>query len=219
VEQLFKTLALNGGSWILYALVFLSALSIAVMIERAIYFILNKEDVASLMDGVTEKLENQIPNEAVDLVKDQKSPVKRVLFHGLSALDHGICAVEAMLSSQSMTERIRMERYLAVLGTIGNNAPFIGLLGTVLGVIKAFNDLAVLSSRGPSAVMAGISEALIATAVGLFVAIPAVIAYNYFQRKVKTDYFNLESASKILMSFLLRANNPVIEKEGKNANR
>lgn len=206
MEQVFKILALGGGSWVLYALVFLSALSIAVMIERAIYFLMNREDIVSLMDSVAGKLEKNNFEEAIGFVKDKKSPAKRVLFYGLSALDRGIPSVEELLSSHSLSERIKMERYLTILGTIGNNAPFIGLLGTVLGIIKAFNDLSVLNTQGPSAVMAGISDALVATAAGLFVAIPAVIAYNYFQRMVKTHFVNLESSSKIIMSFLLRAN-------------
>jgi len=86
--------------------------------------------------------------------------------------------------------RLEYEQWLFVLGTLGNNAPFIGLFGTVLGIIRAFADLASNASRAagasnPSAVMAGISEALVATAVGLFVAIPAVLAFNIFQRLLK----------------------------------
>jgi biopolymer transport protein ExbB len=99
-------------------------------------------------------------------------------------------------------EKFRMESKLVILGTLGNNAPFIGLFGTVLGIIKAFHDLAMAPNPNPSVVMSGVSEALIATAVGLLVAIPAVIAYNYFQRKVKEFVTQMEAASKILLVFL-----------------
>jgi len=82
--------------------------------------------------------------------------------------------------------RLRLEARLGILATFGNNAPFIGLFGTVLGVIDAFHTLGSDASFGVEAVMGGISEALVATATGLFVAIPSVIAYNYFTRRIKT---------------------------------
>jgi biopolymer transport protein ExbB len=99
-------------------------------------------------------------------------------------------AVEKAVASTIDRRRLEYEQWLFVLGTLGNNAPFIGLFGTVLGIIRAFADLASNTSRAvsgsnPSAVMAGISEALVATAVGLFVAIPAVLAFNIFQRLLK----------------------------------
>ncbi|MGB9766833.1 MAG: MotA/TolQ/ExbB proton channel family protein [Sulfurihydrogenibium sp.] len=81
--------------------------------------------------------------------------------------------------------RLQLEKRLGILATFGNNAPFIGLFGTVLGVIKAFHHLGTSSEFGVRVVMTGISEALVATAMGLFVAIPAVIGYNYFVRKMR----------------------------------
>ena len=81
-------------------------------------------------------------------------------------------------------ERRVLERWMLLLGTLGNNAPFIGLFGTVLGVIKAFHDLAQ-SGAGPEVVMAGLSEALVATAVGLLVALPCVFAFNLLSKRVK----------------------------------
>jgi len=91
-------------------------------------------------------------------------------------------------------ERLRLERHLAFLATLGSNGPFIGLFGTVLGIIKAFHDLAAggAGGAGASTVMAGISEALVATAVGLMVAIPAVVAFNYFNRRIRVRMTELE---------------------------
>ena len=97
-------------------------------------------------------------------------------------------------------ERQVLDRGLVVLGTLGNNAPFIGLFGTVIGIIMAFKSLAVNTAGGPSVVMAGISEALVATAVGLMVAIPAVIGYNTFNRIVKRHYANAEAVMKLVLS-------------------
>ncbi|MDZ7343353.1 MAG: MotA/TolQ/ExbB proton channel family protein, partial [candidate division KSB1 bacterium] len=96
----------------------------------------------------------------------------------------------------ALEEKMKLERYLSILGTMGNIAPFIGLLGTVIGIIRAFHDLAVSGSGGPSVVSAGIAEALITTAAGLVVAIPAVIAYNYFLRRVGTIMSEIEAATK-----------------------
>ena len=99
-------------------------------------------------------------------------------------------------------ERQHLERRLLILGTLGNNAPFIGLFGTVLGVIKAFHDLAQSASAGPEVVMQGLSEALIATAVGLLVAIPSVIAYNYFQKRVNDLLGQTDALVHLLMAQL-----------------
>ncbi len=89
--------------------------------------------------------------------------------------------------------RLGLEKRLGILATFGNNAPFIGLFGTVLGVIDAFHTLGLDASFGVNAVMGGISEALVATATGLFVAIPSVIAYNYFIRRIKTVLLRREA--------------------------
>jgi biopolymer transport protein ExbB len=104
--------------------------------------------------------------------------------------------VERLLAFRSLEQRMAelceadvrlgLEKNLGILATFGNNAPFIGLFGTVLGVINAFHTLGLDASFGVNAVMGGISEALVATATGLFVAIPSVMAYNYFVRRIKT---------------------------------
>lgn len=98
-----------------------------------------------------------------------------------------IRTIEANLTSyEPLTLKLLLEKRLGILATFGNNAPFIGLFGTVLGVIKAFHSLGTSTEFGVKVVMTGISEALVATAMGLFVAIPSVIAYNYFVRRIKT---------------------------------
>lgn len=98
-----------------------------------------------------------------------------------------IRTIEANLTSyEPLTLKLLLEKRLGILATFGNNAPFIGLFGTVLGVIKAFHSLGTSTEFGVRVVMTGISEALVATALGLFVAIPSVVAYNYFVRRIKT---------------------------------
>jgi len=106
------------------------------------------------------------------------------------------------MASAKSRLRVEMERNLGVLGTLGNNAPFIGLFGTVLGIIKAFADLSRNQAGGAGAVMSGISEALVATAVGLAVAIPAVVAFNAFNRWLKTITARTESLGHALVGQL-----------------
>ena len=96
--------------------------------------------------------------------------------------------------------RIDLERNLGILGTLGNNAPFIGLFGTVLGIIKAFADLSRNQAGGAGAVMSGISEALVATAVGLMVAIPAVMAFNFFQARVRKSMARVDAMAHLVLS-------------------
>ncbi|MBI2069945.1 MAG: MotA/TolQ/ExbB proton channel family protein [Elusimicrobia bacterium] len=108
--------------------------------------------------------------------------------------------LEELLLAIRMEERQHLERHLGVLGTLGNIAPFVGLFGTVVGIIKAFQDLALSGSAGPSVVAAGIAEALVATAGGLAVAIPAVVLYNYFLKKVKNLTVAMETTQiKVLV--------------------
>lgn len=110
------------------------------------------------------------------------SPVEYGLAAALAeAAGNGEDPAQAV-AGQLVLERRLLEARLTVLNTLGNNAPFIGLLGTVLGVIRAFHDLAFASSSGPEVVMQGLSEALVATAVGILVALPCVIAYNAFHK-------------------------------------
>src|SRR5438105_6591833 len=167
-----------GAGWVLWLLVALSVLSVTVMLERALYFGQRRmskrfpEILRLCQDGSLEKAAQLAGGDAME------AEVVRV---AARAAPSGQEAVEKAVASTIDRRRLEYERWLFVLGTLGNNAPFIGLFGTVLGIIRAFADLASNTSRAggnPSAVMAGISEAIVATAVGLFVAIPAVLAFN-----------------------------------------
>jgi biopolymer transport protein ExbB len=104
------------------------------------------------------------------------------------------------MASAKARERMNLERNLGVLGTLGNNAPFIGLFGTVLGIIRAFADLSKNQTGGAGPVMAGISEALVATAVGLMVAIPAVIFFNIFQGRLRRMMGRVDAMAHLILS-------------------
>jgi biopolymer transport protein TolQ len=139
-----------------------------------------------------------------DLSKDRDSIEGRALSYGLRhAKEHGADGVGEVINSYALMEKPQLERSLNFLATVGNNAPFVGLLGTVFGIMKAFHDLGV-SQSDPAAVMTGIADALAATAVGLFVAIPAVAAYNYFQKQVKTTLQGLDSIRDLCIAYAKR---------------
>ena len=123
--------------------------------------------------------------------------------HALRYRANGADVVEQQLGVASGSAQQRMELGLTFLGTVGANAPFVGLFGTVLGIIKAFRDLSLETESASAAVMAGISEALVATAVGLLVAIPAVVAYNYLRRQVKKTLISSGALNEQLL-FRLR---------------
>jgi biopolymer transport protein ExbB len=193
-------ITLGGSEWVLWLLLVLSVVSVAVMIERYVFFMKFAVKTGAFVNRLHEYLEKNDHKGAQEWLRDQKSPEARVVLAGVSNADRGPEAAEEAMIAVQLQERFRLEKNLPVLGTLGNNAPFIGLFGTVLGIIKAFNDLAVAQSGGPSVVMRGISEALVATAVGLFVAIPAVVAFNYFQRRSKRVMANMETFQKLLLT-------------------
>jgi len=197
--QSIKAFALLGGGWVLYLLFALSLLSVAVILNRVLYFARNTQDSNPLGGELTGLLSKGRLSEAEKFLTRIQSPEARILKAGLSCLSQGREVMEQVLESQRILEKMEMERYLLVLGTLGNNAPFIGLLGTVLGIIRAFSDLALAGTSGSRIVMQGVSEALVATAVGLFIAIPAVIFYNYFQGRIKRTLSNADRLSRLLL--------------------
>lgn len=199
-----RAFTLVGGDWVLWVLIFASILSVTVMIERLIYFYRNRTPVDRFLEAFTERLGRDDITGAAALADITKGAEARIAKVALSHFAEGEQVVEEMMASRKVAERLRLERYLMILGTMGNNAPFFGLFGTVLGIIKAFHDLAASGGGAGSstAVMSGISEALVATAMGLLVAIPAVIAYNFFVKKVKEFAANAETIERIILAHL-----------------
>ncbi|MBN2802904.1 MAG: MotA/TolQ/ExbB proton channel family protein [Deltaproteobacteria bacterium] len=187
ITQSFKSFALLGAEWVMWILIILSLISVTIMIERAIYFFRKQPDVNEIIQKVKEKIANGKGfKDAGEYLNSIKGIAPVIAASALSDAEKGINAVEETAQSSRIREKMKLEKNLAFLGTVGNNAPFIGLFGTVIGVIQAFHDLSLNSTGGASTVMSGISEALVATAIGLLVALPAVVAYNTFSRKIKS---------------------------------
>lgn len=177
-----------GDDPTIWVLIVLFILALVVAVDRIYVLSKNRGDNASLVQILTENLSGAAPN--VDSVISQVSEPKfgmegRVAALALRGWKTGDHAIEEYATAAQIAEKRNLERRLVVLSTLGNNTPFIGLLGTVLGIMKAFRDLALMGDAGPAVVMKGISEALVATAMGLAVAIPCVIAFNALSKAVK----------------------------------
>src|SRR3954469_26016156 len=217
LTQLFLKLTFVGAEWVMWILLLLSIISIALMVERCLYFFRTKIDGDELAARLDEQLRARNLQGAWQLVKDNHTFAieSAVVAAGLIALRNGAqAAAEAMLSVKARM-RPALDANLSILATIGSNAPFIGLMGTVLGIIKVAHELtaeAAQSSR--NAVMSGVFEALVATAVGLFVAIPAVVAYNLFQRRVRKRLAEVDSLAHLILSSARSENRAAVPQAG-----
>jgi biopolymer transport protein ExbB len=205
VTELVVRLSRTGaGEAVMWFMVLLSVVSVAVMIERLIFFMTHKDNVRALAADLNKLLLAGDYGAAQKLLETCKGFETRVLRAALEVAPQGKHAVEELATSASKMEKLRFERGLAFLGTVGNNAPFIGLFGTVLEIIHALYELGTQSGGnvGAGAVMATLSQALAATAVGLLVALPAVAVYNYFQRRIKTLQTGAEALVHVLLAHM-----------------
>lgn len=205
ITELIVRLSRTGaGEAVMWFTVLLSVLSVAVMIERLIFFAMHKDDVRKIAAELNKLLLANDYAAAQKLLENAKGFETRVLRAALEVAPLGKGAVQELSASAMKMERMRFERWLAFLGTIGNNAPFVGLFGTVLEIISALFELGTQSGGnvGAGAVMATLSQALAATAVGLLVALPAVAMFNYFNRRIKTLQTGAEALVHVLLAHM-----------------
>lgn len=200
-EKIF-TVAHLADQVVLWILLVLSVLSIGMILER--YFALKKISAESqrVRARIKLALQSNSLDDVEDLAKDPNSVEGRAAGYAMKHMrESGSKGLEEIFNTFALTERPELEKFLGFLATVGSNAPYIGLFGTVLGIMKAFNDLATAPEAGQQTVMAGISMALVATAAGLFVAIPAVAFYNYYSKQVKSIFQNLESVKELCLAY------------------
>ncbi len=205
LTERFLSFTLLGSEWVLWVLIVLSIISIAIMLERGYYFATHRIDAQPLGDELRRLLRKGDLEAARKRLKDANTVEEAVAAAGISEAERGTEAVGEAMQAAKATERLKLERNLAVLGTLGNNTPFIGLFGTVLGIIKASHDLTTSQAGGgqaANAVMAGVFEALVATAIGLLVAIPAVVAFNVFTRRVRATMSGVDSLAHTILGEL-----------------
>ncbi len=223
-EYFTWTKLFQAGGVTLIILIACSVVSFIVIIERLIYFVSRTADGARLLEERAEDIRAGKFSDAGESLADTRTPVGYVLGQCLQ-LRQDVGSAQAMddslfeeVKSRAIAEKIpEMERYVSIEATLGTVAPFIGLLGTVLGIIRAFQSIGkgagqaagnvanAAANAGLSGLNAGIAEALIATAAGLFVAIPATIAYNYFRRRISSMTLEMEVAASRLKVLLKTA--------------
>ncbi|MFA5033578.1 MAG: MotA/TolQ/ExbB proton channel family protein [bacterium] len=191
--NLFEIMKISPVFDLLYAC---SALALGVALERLWTFHYLNMNLNAFMEKTRELMANRKYDEVVKLCDDENKPLPKMLRVGALNIKKGRKNISKLMEAQKLSEREALERFLPILGTLGNTAPFIGLLGTVVGIIRSFKLLETSGSAGPMAIMVGIAEALITTAMGLFVAVPCVILFNYFSDKVKRVFIEMEIASK-----------------------
>lgn len=211
VEWLQRIMVGFGAEWVMWLMIGLSVISVAIMLERAWFFWSLRDDLVTLARDLRTSLDQSI-EAAQKRMEASPSAEAAVVSAGLSMAHRGPDAAEEAMAGAAALQRMKLEKRLAYLGTLGNNAPFIGLFGTVIGVVGAFEALGAAakapianqaaSQLAPQAVMSSIAEALVATAVGLAVAIPAVASNNVFQRLIKSTLANTEALTKILLAHL-----------------
>jgi biopolymer transport protein ExbB len=172
-----------GSRWVLWLLIALSIAAFAVVIERAVLFFSSRDDTVRLRLELRRLLRDNDLQLARRRLEESPSFEARVAVAGLDA--EGVASAEERMQGESELCRLSMEKNLALLGTLGNNAPFIGLLGTVIGIVRSFRELQSSSGQVSAGLMSEIGEALVSTAVGLLVALPAVAAFNLFQRVIR----------------------------------
>lgn len=203
IERLMKV-ALLGSEWVLYLLLALSVVSFSTMFERFLFFRKRRDDLDRVRQDLVKKLNAGDIAGAKKLLENSPSIEARVAREALRWLEGGAEAMSDAVDSELARVKKELERGTNLLGTLGNNAPFVGLFGTVLGVIIAFHALgsAGQNSGQMGGVMAGIAEALVATGVGLFVALPAVVAYNVIQKRIGDVETQAVSLSKLLTAYV-----------------
>jgi biopolymer transport protein ExbB/TolQ len=195
-------LPLFHAGWVLWLLLLLSLVSVAVMIDRALFFKKRRLDIHAVRKDLDDALSNDDYAAAARSLESHDTLETNVVLFALRKHGLGPDAVQDLLTGALPKEKERYDSRLDVLATLASNAPFIGLFGTVLGIIRAFKDLSSNIHEANTAVMSGVAEALVATAVGLLVAIPSLVAFNFFKRRVRLAVNNAQLLSATLLAHL-----------------
>jgi len=202
IQERLTAFAMLGATWVMWLLIILSIIGVAIVLERVYYFFSSRDDVRKLQEDLRLLLaKNDIPG-ARERLAQSKSFQARIVYSGIEVASDGAEAVEERLAGETAIARTQMERNLGFLGTVGNNAPFVGRLGTVIGGIKAFHVLDESAGKVTSGLMTEVGEALVATAIGLLVALPAVAFFNFFQRLIRYRLTWADALGRDLLAYL-----------------
>lgn len=191
------------GGVTMVVLLILSVVSVAIILERYIvYYLKAKLKRKDFMLKIRQKLKNREIDSALTLCKTVDAPFVQVVYAGLSFFDCSEKEISNNMERQIIIETVILERFTSIIGTIASVSVYIGLLGTITGILRAFHDVSVSGSGGMSVIIGGISEALSTTAAGLTIAIPAVAAYNYAMKKIEDFIKDMELAASEVMDLV-----------------
>ncbi len=194
---------IGSGGITMFVLILCSVVSIAVIIERVIYYYRrSRVSRFDLMDQIRKEYDLRQVHNAIEICRNIDTPTAKVAVAGLHLQGHDEKVISNAMEREITVETIKLERFTSIVATIGGTAVYIGLFGTVLGIMRAFGDIAKAGSGGMDVVTTGISESLICTAAGLVVAIPAVVCYNYFMRKVDNFVVDMELIASELVDLM-----------------
>jgi biopolymer transport protein ExbB len=198
----FDWVEATRSSPILLVLLVCSLVTMAVAIERAMYFRRRSGDPEQTLLKALESIRHGRPSEAVVHCESNQHPMGQVAAQVMSDSDLLPSGFEERLQVTLSRQKLMLEKNLSVLGSMAAVAPLVGLLGTVWGIMRAFHDMAQVGSAAPSVVAAGVAEALLTTAAGLIVAVPAVLLYNSFARRMTVMLTVAEMHARSLNSVL-----------------
>jgi len=202
IQARLTSFAMMGATWVMWLLVGLSIGGIAVALERAIYLIGTSDNIRKLRTEVLALLRGGYVAQAIERLRRSRSAEAQVVAAGLEDIGDGSASAEERMGGAAQIAKLTMERRLAFLGTLGANAPFVGLLGTVIGIIRAFHELNSSAGKVTAGLMAEVGEALVATAVGILVALPAISFFNAFQRVIKSRLARADAFGKDVLALL-----------------
>jgi len=202
IQERLTAFAMLGAEWVMWLLVLLSIVVLAIVLERTYYLITTRDDIASLKAALLKLLRANDLEGAKKRLRASKSFEARVALAGIDAHVDGAASAEERMEGENSLAKLAMERNLAFVGTVGNNAPFVGLLGTVIGIIRAFHELDASQGQVSAGLMSEIGEALVATAIGLLVAIPAVAFFNLFLRVIKARLARADALGRDVLAHL-----------------
>ena len=202
IQERLTAFAMLGASWVMWLLVGLSIIGLAIILERAYYLLSARDDVQTLRLELLRLYKEKDVEGVKKRLSSSKAFEAQIVGGAIDELPNGPDSLEERLSAETRLTKQRMERNLAFLGTVGNNAPFIGLAGTVIGIVRSFHELESSGGQVSAGLMAQIGEALVATLIGLLVALPAVAFFNLFQRLIKGRVVRGEAMGKDVLAFL-----------------
>jgi len=202
IQTKLTSFAMMGATWVMWLLVGLSVGGIAVALERALTLLLRRDNIRKLKTQVLALLRRGDVDAARERLERSRSFEAQVVVAGLQDPGDGSASAEERMGGAAQIAKLRMEKRLAFLGTLGANAPFVGLLGTVIGIIRAFHSLNDSAGKVTAGLMSEVGEALVATAIGILVALPAIAFFNFFQRIIKGRLARADAFGKEVLALL-----------------